>query len=183
MSALRHGRHHRYPEYGPFQLRILVGLRLLIGWHLMYEGLAKLTNPYWTSAGYLNESQGWFSGFFQGLALNPSALAATDHINQWGLFCIGLLLILGCFTRAAAWAGVILLLLYYAAAPPMPGMEYSIPMEGSYLIVNKILIEAFALMVLLAFPTSHIIGLDRIIHKKRLEREAGGTPATAGGAA
>jgi hypothetical protein len=37
--------------------------------------------------------------------------------------------------------------------------------------------------VLVAFPTSHIIGLDRIIHQKRLEREAGGTPATAGGAA
>jgi thiosulfate dehydrogenase [quinone] large subunit len=173
----------RFPDYGPLQVRALVGLRLLIGWHFFYEGVAKITNPYWTSAGYLNESQGWFSGIFEGLALNPTALTVTDYLNQWGLLLIGLALLLGCFVRTAAWAGAVVLLLYYAAAPPFPGMEYAIPMEGSYLIVNKILIEAFALLVVVAFPTSHIIGLDRIIHWKRLNENPGGAQAAAGGAA
>ena len=172
----------RFPDYGPLQLRALVGLRLLIGWHFFYEGVAKITNPYWTSAGYLNESQGWFSGLFQDLALNPGALTLTDHLNQWGLLLIGLALLLGVFTRTAAWAGALMLFLYYAAAPPFPGMEYGIPMEGSYMIVNKILIEAFALLVVVGFPTSHIIGLDRLIHWKKLNENAGSAPASAGGA-
>jgi thiosulfate dehydrogenase [quinone] large subunit len=172
----------RFPDYGPLQVRALVGLRLLIGWHFLYEGVAKITNPYWTSAGYLQESQGWFSGFFQGLALNPTALTVTDYLNQWGLLLIGLALLLGVFVRSAAWAGAVLLLLYYAAAPPFPGLEYAIPMEGSYLIVNKILVEMFALLVVVGFPTSHIIGLDRIIHWKRLKENAGAASAGTGGA-
>ncbi len=145
----------------------------------MYEGLAKITNPYWTSAGYLQESKGWFSGLFQALANNPTALTIADYVNEWGLLLIGLALLLGCCVRTAAWAGVVLLLLYYAAAPPFPGLEYSIPQEGAYLIVNKVLVEAFALLVLVAFPTSHIVGLDRIIHWKRLNETAGGDPARA----
>ena len=39
--------------YSRFQLTSLVALRMLIGWHLLYEGIAKILNPYWTSAGYL----------------------------------------------------------------------------------------------------------------------------------
>ena len=37
--------------YTNFQTTALVVLRVLIGWHFLYEGLAKLGNPYWTSAG------------------------------------------------------------------------------------------------------------------------------------
>jgi len=44
-------------------------------------------------------------------------------------------------------------------------LEYSKPGEGSYIIVNKNLIEACALFVLYYFPTSHLIGLDRILSK------------------
>jgi len=42
-------------------------------------------------------------------------------------------------------------------------LEYSKPGEGSYIIVNKNLIEAGALYVLYLFPTSQLIGLDRLI--------------------
>ncbi|MEE3301924.1 MAG: DoxX subfamily, partial [Candidatus Neomarinimicrobiota bacterium] len=45
------------------------------------------------------------------------------------------------------------------------GLEYSRPGEGSYIIVNKNLIEACALWVLYVFPTGHIIGLDRLLAK------------------
>lgn len=157
----------RFPDYGVFQLSALVSLRMLIGWHFLYEGVAKLTNPYWTSAGYLQESQGWFSEWFISLANNPGALAVADNLNQWGLLLIGLALLVGVFNRTAAVAGVVTLALYFLAAPPFPGMEYAIPMEGSYLIVNKILIELAALLVILGFPTAHRIGLDRLLFRKR----------------
>lgn len=161
------------PAYGPFQFTALVSLRLLIGWHFLYEGVAKITNPYWTSAGYLQESQGWFSGFFQNLSSDPGLQAVVDYLNQWGLLLIGLALILGVFVRLASWGGVVILALYYLAAPPFPGMEYGIPTEGAYLIVNKILIELAGLLVILAFPTSHLFGLQQFLTRKRDESATG----------
>jgi len=157
----------KFPDYGMFQLTALVSLRMLIGWHFLYEGVAKISNPYWTSAGYLQESQGWFSERFMALANNPQALAIVDNLNQWGLLLIGLALLVGVFSRTAALAGVVALALYYLAAPPFPGMEYGIPTEGAYLIVNKILIELAALLVIMGFPTAHRIGLDRLLFRKR----------------
>jgi thiosulfate dehydrogenase [quinone] large subunit len=157
----------RLPEYGDFQLAALVSLRMVIGWHFFYEGFAKLTNPYWTSAGYLQESEGWFSGLFTALANSPGFLGVADTLNQWGLLLIGLALLVGVATRPAAWAGVAALALYYLAAPPFPGLEYSMPTEGSYLIVNKILVELAALLVILGFPTTHRVGLDRLLLRRR----------------
>ena len=55
----------------------------------------------------------------------------------------------------------------YLFAPPLLGLEYARPGEGSYIIVNKNLIEIFALFVLYHFPTSHLIGLDRLVIKLR----------------
>ena len=162
----------RIPDYGFFQLTALVSLRMLIGWHFLYEGVAKISNPYWTSAGYLQESQGWFSERFMALANNPQALAIVDNLNQWGLLLIGLALLVGVFSRTAALAGVVALALYYLAAPPFPGMEYGIPTEGAYLIVNKILIELAALLVIMGFPTAHRIGLDRLLFRKRYAENA-----------
>jgi thiosulfate dehydrogenase [quinone] large subunit len=159
--------------YGTFQLTALVSLRILIGWHFFYEGLAKITNPYWTSAGYLTESQGWFSGFFESLSASPGTLTVVDTLNQWGLLLIGLALILGVFVRTASWAGVAILALYYLAAPPFPGMEYAIPAEGSYLIVNKLLIELAAFLVILGFPTAHLFGLEQFFGKKDVEQISG----------
>jgi thiosulfate dehydrogenase [quinone] large subunit len=157
----------RGPGWSRFQTFALVALRILIGWHFLYEGLAKLTNPYWTSAGYLAEAKGWFSGMFLDIASNPSALTAVDYLNIWGLILIGLGLMLGAFTQIATIAGIVLLALYYLAAPPLVGLTYAMPTEGSYLIVNKVLIELAALVVLLAFPTGQVVGIDRLIARKR----------------
>lgn len=162
----------KFPHYGTFQLVALVSLRMLIGWHFLYEGVAKLTNPYWTSAGYLQESKGWFSELFVDLANNPGALAWADNLNQWGLLLIGLALLVGVFSRTAAFAGVIMLALYYLAAPPFPTLEYAMPAEGSYLIVNKVLVELAALLVVMAFPTAHRIGLDRLLFRNRSAKNA-----------
>jgi thiosulfate dehydrogenase [quinone] large subunit len=153
--------------YTNFQATVLVALRILIGWHFLYEGLAKLTNPYWSAAGYLSEAQWWFDGTFLNIAASPSALAVVDFLNIWGLILIGLGLVLGCLARHAAIAGVVLLALYYIAAPPFVDLAYSMPSEGSYLVVNKVLIELVALLAVMAFPTSKVFGLDRFIYWKR----------------
>lgn len=148
----------RSPE---FQTGTLVALRLLIGWHFLYEGLAKLGNPYWTSAGYLAESQWWFKGVFLAIAASPTAVTIVDYLNMWGQTLIGLGLMLGLVTQVATVAGIVLLALYYIVAPPFVGYTYGMPAEGSYLIVNKVLIELAALAVLLAHPTGRTFGLDR----------------------
>jgi len=154
-------------NYTTMQLFWLVALRVLIGWHFLYEGLVKVVNPNWSSAGYLMDSQGLFSGFFQSLATNQSVLSVVDFMNMWGLVAIGLGLLLGCFSRIAISGGIILLLFYYLSHPPFVGLKYGLPMEGSYLIVNKNLIELAAMIVLLLFPTSKIIGVDRLIFKNK----------------
>ena len=146
-----------------FQTAAIVGLRMLIGWHFLYEGLAKLTNPYWTAAGYLADSQGLFAGIFRDLAASPGAVTFIDYANAWGLTLIGAALLFGLLARPAVIAGIAVLALYYIAAPPWPGLTYGMPAEGSYLIVNKVLIEIAALVVLLAFPTSRRYGLDRLL--------------------
>ena len=150
-------------RYSNNQLFWLVMFRVLIGWHFLYEGLAKLVNPNWSSVGYLMDSAGFMKNFFYSLASNPRTLEVVDFLNVWGLIAIGLGLILGLFNRGAIWSGIILTAMYYLSHPPFVGLKYSMPSEGSYLIVNKILIELSALIVLLVFPTSRRIGVDRLI--------------------
>jgi thiosulfate dehydrogenase [quinone] large subunit len=157
----------KIPDYSGFQLISLVILRVFTGWHFLYEGLSKLVNPDWSSVGYLLDSQGAFSELFISLASSPSLLRVIDFLNIWGLIFIGLGLILGILTRYAIAGGIILLVFYYLSHPPLVGFKFSAPSEGSYLWVNKNLIEIAALWVLYMFPSSKIIGLDRFIWKIR----------------
>ena len=145
------------------QLYSLVTLRVLIGWHFLYEGVSKLINPYWSSAAYLLDSTGPFSGLAETIVSNPTLLSISDYVNMWGLTLVGASLLLGLFSRYTVLIGMGLVILYYLFAPPLLGLEYSRPGEGSYIIVNKNLIEACALWVIHSFPTSHVIGLDRLL--------------------
>ncbi|MDP3443752.1 MAG: DoxX family membrane protein [Ignavibacteria bacterium] len=147
-------------SFTTLQLATLVALRFLIGWHLLYEGVSKFLTPNWTSVGFLKESKWILSGFSIWIISNKSVLNMVDFLNTWGLIAIGLGLILGLFTRLAAISGAILLLVYYVMNPPLIGLEYSVPVEGNYLIVSKTLIEAVALFALAIFPSSSIVGLD-----------------------
>ena len=140
--------------YSRSQLIGLVILRILIGWHFLYEGISKLVNPYWSSAAYLLDSKWIFSSLAERIVANPTLLEFTDSVNMWGLTIVGLSLILGFMSRYGAIAGLAFVLLYYFFAQPFIGLEYSKPGEGSYIIVNKNLIEACALYVLYLFPTS-----------------------------
>ena len=139
-------------------------LRVFVGWHFLYEGLTKLTAPSWSAAGYLKQARGPFADLFRGLANQPNLLANADLITMWGLTLVGAFLILGLFTRLASLAGIGLVLLFYLCNPPFVGYFYSIPTEGSYLIVNKNLVEVCALVVILVTGSGRFAGLDRILH-------------------
>jgi thiosulfate dehydrogenase (quinone) large subunit len=151
------------PSYTGGQMTALVVLRLLIGWQFLYEGVAKYFNTNWSSASYLMDSQWIFADQFKKLATDPEMLKIVDALMVWGLIAIGLGLILGVFTRIATVFGILLLTLFYLSHPPLVGLKYAMPMEGSNLIVNKNLIELFALVVLLVFPTGKHVGLDRLL--------------------
>jgi thiosulfate dehydrogenase [quinone] large subunit len=139
-------------------------MRILVGWHFLYEGIAKLTSPSWSAIGYLRQARGPFAEYFRWLASQPNLLANADYITMWGLTLVGAFLILGLFTRLASLAGIAFILLFYLATPPFVGYFYSIPSEGSYLIVNKNLVELAALLVILLTGSGRFAGLDRILH-------------------
>ena len=146
------------------QLTSLVLLRMVVGWHFLYEGIVKFLNPNWSAKGYLAGSDSFF-GLFSALG-NSGMVGAIDFINTWGLIFVGLALILGIFNKAATLFGMALLAMYYLAYPAIPGFEGGAPTEGSYVLINKNIIEFFAMMVLYAFPTTSEVGLEKFLKKQ-----------------
>jgi thiosulfate dehydrogenase (quinone) large subunit len=152
---------------GP-QQAALVLLRTLVGWHFLYEGFYKLWPPAWsragqplapwTSAGYLRAATGPFADYFHALATSPR-LPAIDGVLAMALVIVGLSLLLGLLTRAGGLGALVLLGVFYVSAIPTSGVAQP-GAEGAYLIVNKNLVEAAAVLVLLAFGTGRIAGLD-----------------------
>jgi thiosulfate dehydrogenase [quinone] large subunit len=157
--------------YTGLQLFSLTFLRVLIGWHFLYEGLVKLfSSPAWTAKSYLLGSVGPFASVFKYMALHSGLLYVTDILNIWGLILIGLSLFAGLLAKPFKLCGIFLLLLYYFAYPPFGSVVINTPVEGSYWIVNKNLIETAALFVLYLFPSSHITGIDRYLKIKPVNK-------------
>ena len=154
-------------RYTTAQSFALILLRISIGWHFLYEGGVKILNPHWTAKSYLLDSGGFLKEFFTSIAENQTLLSISDSANAWGLALIGLSLIVGIFTRFSSLAAILLLLLYYLSHPAFPGIEYLFPSDGSYFIINKTLVELFALLVVYMFPTSNIFGLQRLIKSNK----------------
>lgn len=157
-------------RYSKPQLISLVTLRVVIGWYFLYEGLAKVFSPNWTSYGYLMDSEGAFASIFKEMAMNPTMTQIADILNIYGLIVIGLCLIVGAFSKLAKLGAMGLLAMYYLSHPPLLDVNYILRPEGSYLWIDKNTIAFFALVVLLYFPTSKEIGLDRYIFKLKKER-------------
>lgn len=157
-------------ELSSGQTTSLILLRILIGWHFLYEGVLKLYNPAWTSKGYLL-SASFLKPFFTWIT-GDSILGVVDTLNIVGLIGVGLGLLAGFKIKWACVGGVLLLALYYLAHPPFPGLEQG-PAEGSYWIVNKNLIELAALIVLYQFPVYTSFGIERIFSRNKPESANG----------
>jgi uncharacterized membrane protein YphA (DoxX/SURF4 family) len=141
-------------------------LRIVIGWHFLYEGLIKIFDPAWTAKPFLEGSRWIFGDLFRWMASGDAGMWIINNANAFGLTIIGLALILGIFTRIASWAGVTMLLMYYLAYPPFGGLSYGALSEGNYLIVNKNLVELFALIVLALTQSGQFFGLDMLRNMK-----------------
>ena len=150
-------------KYSKIQTTVLIALRLLIGYHFLFEGMDKLftPSPGWTSAAFLLQSNWIFADIFHTLVESSSVLSIIDFMNIWGQILIGLGLILGFCSTWAAYAGALLLFFYYIAIPPF---------ANSYTFIDKNLFELFAFLVIAVFPTSQIIGLDLLINKWKKQR-------------
>src|SRR5688572_12319023 len=116
----------------------LVVLRVLIGWHFLYEGIIKLYNPSWTAKGYLLSAE-LFKPVFQWMA-SESMISVIDTLNIVGLLIVGVSLLGGLRVKWGCIVGMGLLAMYYLAHPPFSSIPQG-PVEGSYWIVNKNLIE------------------------------------------
>jgi len=127
---------------------LITVFRVAIGWHFLYEALSKLMAGNWSAAGYLSSSIGPFSGFYQWMGGSESVMSVVDPLNIAALILIGLALSLGLAIRISAVSGVVLLMLYYFAHPPF-GASLMASTEGSLYIVNKNMIEALALLLLI----------------------------------
>jgi len=126
-------------------------LRMAIGWHFLYEGIAKITMNSWSSQPYLANTTGFFSPFYHWLAASP-AIGLINWVNIIALILIGLALFFGCFTRIAAACGALLLLLYYFAYPPFGFSLITASTESHLYIVNYQLLEAIVLIFFAVYP-------------------------------
>ena len=154
------------------RLYAVVLLRIVIGWHFLFEGISKLFSPAWSSADFLLLSNWIFRDLFHWIAENPGVLAIADFIVIWGLILIGLALFIGLFDRMIAVAGMVLIGLFWLANPPLTGMDFGLPHEGNYLIVDKNLVEMFGLLIISLFPTGKILGLELFIKRGKASESA-----------
>lgn len=81
-----------------------------------------------------------------------------------GLTVLGICLLFGFLTRPAAVGGAVMLMMFYLVMPPWPGVPEAPGPEHSF-IVNKNLIEVFALLVIAALPTGQWFGVDSLLFR------------------
>jgi thiosulfate dehydrogenase (quinone) large subunit len=151
-----------------FQRFTLILARTLVGWHFAYEGYYKLMLPgwsrtgepmkSWSAAAYLQAASGPLAPLMHALA-QPRALAVVDVLVPVGLLLVGLSLMTGLFTQAGCAGAAAFLTLFYLSMIPLSGAPQP-GAEGTYLIVNKTLIELAIVLVIAAFRTGRIAGID-----------------------
>lgn len=149
-------------------------LRMLIGWHFLYEGVWKLIQPGgWSSVGYLRMSKWLAAPLFHQIADTPWLLKTVDQMNMWGLTLIGLGLLFGVLVRPAAAAGILLLAFYYVAQPPFLAPSA----EGHFLWIDRNAVEAAALLAVMLLPSyglgTYLAALPRRMFKRDLKKHKG----------
>jgi uncharacterized membrane protein YphA (DoxX/SURF4 family) len=135
-------------------------LRMAIGWHFLYEGMVKIVVENWSAYPFLVNTTGFLSGFYHWLSTSPFLMKAVDLMNIYGLIIIGFGLFAGMFVRYAAISGALLMTLYYFAYPPF-GPSLLNTGEGHLYIVDRLFIEAIALLFFV-FAKEVGFGIDEL---------------------
>jgi thiosulfate dehydrogenase [quinone] large subunit len=163
------------PALSGLQPLLLIVLRTLIGWHFLYEGYFKLLHPAWSRAtgaplepfsatGYLQNASGPLAPLLHAMA-RPEWAGWVNGGVALALLVAGVLLMLGLFTQLGCAIAAGLLATFYVSAIPWSGIPEP-RAEGTYLIVNKNLIELAAVLVVMSFRTGRIAGLDTLRRRR-----------------
>ena len=123
-------------------------LRMVVGWHFLYEGLWKFAQSGWSAVEYLRLSRWIGAPVFQWIAEQPAVLKVCDQLTMWGLVLIGLGLLSGMFARVAAAFGVLMLAFFYIAQPPF----LTVGGAHHFLFLDYNAIEAVALLAVVCSP-------------------------------
>lgn len=126
-----------------------VALRVLLGGMFLATGWAKISTD-WSAATYLSTAEGPFSEWFRSLA----GSGMIDVMNEWGLFCLGIALVVGILVRPAAILGMLLMTLYYFA-------HFVANTKMGY--IDQHVIYAATLALFAAGGAGHAFGLNAIV--------------------
>jgi uncharacterized membrane protein YphA (DoxX/SURF4 family) len=140
-----------------FFLRIALGLNFVyLGWTALFD------HPLGTDlrSHAMNPLYGW-------LAATPATGASFAWLPQvaaWAFLVVGILLILGLFTRLASLVAIVLILISYL--PTISFASFNVAQ-----LVNDELILFFCLLVLIFGRAGHYLGVDKFLRwsKKRKE--------------
>jgi uncharacterized membrane protein YphA (DoxX/SURF4 family) len=100
------------------------------------------------------------------LWLFPKSWTLIDYLDwstRWFLLVVGVLLMVGLFTRLSCFAAAGFLLLTVLTQPSLPWFPAAPNSEGNYLVVNKNVIEMVALLALMTTRNGQWFGLDAIV--------------------
>ncbi|MEO1164166.1 MAG: DoxX family protein [Chloroflexota bacterium] len=143
----------------------IVALRIVMGWVLFQGGIAKVLDPEWTAAGFLQfavPEGNPFLSLWAGFAGNP----VIDFLVMWGLTLTGIGLIVGGLTRWNAFWGAFMMIMFWMASL-QGGLAQGLPLEHGY-VVNDHIVYAFLLFGLGALGAGRIAGADAILERTEL---------------
>jgi len=86
-----------------------------------------------------------------------------DWSTRWFLLVVGVLLMVGLFTRLSCFSAAGFLLLTVLTQPSLPWIPAPPNAEGNYLVINKNVIEMVALLALMTTRSGRWFGLDAIV--------------------
>jgi len=129
-------------------------LRVLLGIIFIIPGWQDITNPKFSADSFLTKvAYGPFQSFYAGMAGNQT----VSLLVAWGLFLIGLCLLLGLLVKPAASLGIVMMILFYFARFP-----------PKHNIIDEHIVYAAVLFALIVFEAGKFIGADKYLVKMKL---------------
>ena len=143
----------------------ILGLRLMMGIAFLWSGVDKVLSSSFSAGGYLmnapraNGSPA--AGLFEAMGSSQLFLDFVNVAVPWGEVLIGLGLIVGAFTRFAAFWGAFMMLMFYLGNWDM-----------GHGFINGDFAYMLTFLAVAAFGAGRILGLDQYIE----QYDVGGQP-------
>lgn len=135
---------------------ILFLLRVSVAWVFLYAASRQAFNPDFAIVGLLNNTK-TFHWLFQIFA-GPVIVDVTTFLVAYGHLAIGLGLLFGVFTRAAAVFGIALNIIYW-----MAHMDFPYIYGPTWFLVDFHVHFVLILWLVIHTKAGHILGLDSAV--------------------